>query len=232
MILNKIGPDIDRPAWDKIFHKSRSVVLPETDRWDIVTAVSLSMTSAWGVACLGALHAAGKDGDIRNDHAHIIFSTRRYEKNRFTSKTRKLDQLATGPSEILWLRRIISDAIRAKLRDVGRVQEMPLWDCRSYREAGLDMVPTTHRGKKARIAARRSLKEAANGLSKTCDRGPSELDPFAVPTSAELAFKLSQILARGPKEMAKKATLSADELEQKLAASQAKRTNKQYHPRR
>jgi hypothetical protein len=116
-------------------------------RWELVTAIASTLVETWEVAVAAALHTSSKTGDDRNDHAHFVFSTRRYDNGRFTNKTRCFDDLAAGPKEVRLLRQLVSECIIAQLEKVERTEEKTLWDYRSYSSAGLDFEPTWHRGK-------------------------------------------------------------------------------------
>ena len=127
----------------------------------------LSMFCKWltknhGVVAQGCIHAPhGRDADDRNYHAHILFSTRRFENGQFTEKTREFSkrpydekELAKGGedfSQRLHGRKNATELLREAYEKIGNKFLVesgfePTLDRRSYAEQGIDKEPTVHEG--------------------------------------------------------------------------------------
>lgn len=119
-----------------------------------------------GVVAQGCIHAPhGKDADERNYHAHILFSTRRFENGQFTEKTREFSKnpydkkelekyLAKGGEDYtkrLHCRKSAAELLREAYQEIGNHSLVeagfePTLDRRSYIERGIAKEPTVHEG--------------------------------------------------------------------------------------
>ena len=131
----------------------------------------LSMFCKWlaknhGVVAQGCIHAPhGEHADERNYHAHILFSTRRFENGQFTEKTREFSKrpydkkelekhLAKGGDDYtkrLNGRKNATELLREAYEVIGNKCLVgagfePTLDRRSYAERGIDKEPTVHEG--------------------------------------------------------------------------------------
>lgn len=131
----------------------------------------LSMFCQWltknhGVVAQGCIHAPhGKDADDRNYHAHILFSTRRFENGQFTEKTREFSKRPYDEKELkkhiekggedyskrLLNRKNATELLREVYEKIGNKFLVeagfePTLDRRSYAERGIDQEPTVHEG--------------------------------------------------------------------------------------
>jgi Tfp pilus assembly protein PilV len=109
-------------------------------------AQGLSERTGWAVDV--AIHAPGKEGDIRNTHAHLLCSTRRVDRDAsglpvMGSKTREWDQRATGSELIRTERSEWERCVNQALEKAYRVERV---DCRSHAEKGTGMEPQIHLG--------------------------------------------------------------------------------------
>ena len=129
--------------------------LPEEQRWELAFRLGETVATRYGVAGVVALHEPSAKGDRRNDHAHIVFSTRKIEDGELTTKTRVLDDRKTGAGEVKWLRAESARLIGEALAEVGRTLEIPAWDHRSYADRGIDQPTTRHEGVRGRALARK-----------------------------------------------------------------------------
>jgi hypothetical protein len=66
------------------------------------------------------IHQPGKDGDERNHHCHMMFTTRRMTAKGLGEKTREWDHLKTGPKLSKALRKFIADTLNAELAAEGK----------------------------------------------------------------------------------------------------------------
>ena len=131
----------------------------------------LSMFCKWltknhGVVAQGCIHAPhGKDADDRNYHAHVMFSTRRFENGQFTEKTREFSKDPYNQKELekrrskgledfsqrLHGRKNATELLREAYEKIGNKFLVeagfePTLDRRSYAERGIDQEPTVHEG--------------------------------------------------------------------------------------
>ena len=129
-----------------------------------------------GVVAHGCIHAPhGKDADERNYHAHILFSTRRFENGQFTEKTREFSKDPYNAKELekrkekgledfsqrLHGRKNATELLREAYEKIGNKCLVeagfePTLDRRSYAERGIDKEPTVHEGA-GRAMAKRGL---------------------------------------------------------------------------
>ena len=107
-----------------------------------------------------AIHAAGKEGDNRNHHAHILCTTRRLTPEGFTEKTRELDDRKTGAVDY-WRGRF-AELQNKRLQENGFTERV---DHRSLIEQGIiDRAPTRHLGPSASGYERRTGQPSDNRL--------------------------------------------------------------------
>lgn len=74
----------------------------------------------WGVAVLWAVHAPDRQGDQRNHHAHVVWTSRAVtDDGRFGAKTRSLDVATTSGAEINWFRATVAELSNDQLTRAG-----------------------------------------------------------------------------------------------------------------
>lgn len=132
--------------------------LNAAQRLRLLTLMCQSLTKRHGVVVDGSIHAPhGRNADARNFHAHILFSTRRFENGQFTEKTREfckspdkekdaeqlLNRLFGYKSATLVWRKFYEKFANKALEDAGYE---PSLDHRSYMDRGIDQQPTIHEG--------------------------------------------------------------------------------------
>lgn len=124
--------------------------------------ISEQIGARWGVAVTFAVHAPDEDGDGRNHHAHILWSSRRVSaEGAFGRKTRELDDVRTSRGEITWLRRTVAETINHHLAVRGVERRL---DSRSLRQRWLageisqdEAIPRHHLGPRASTLERRGI---------------------------------------------------------------------------
>jgi hypothetical protein len=117
------------------------------EREGIARGFAEELIDRYGVAVTVALHAPSREGDDRNDHAHIMWTTREVGPDGFGEKTRVLDDIrTTGPKEIRYLRDYSADLINAALERAGVDERV---DARSFKDRGIDREPSEHLGPSA-----------------------------------------------------------------------------------
>jgi len=121
------------------------VALPEElnqeQRQALVVDFSKQMIKRHGFVVDFAIHKPNAKGDDRNHHAHILCTTRKIEKEGFTSKTRELDQRKSGAIDH-W-REQWSKTTNRHLSKAGIEASI---DHRSLKDQGVNREPTVHLG--------------------------------------------------------------------------------------
>lgn len=112
-------------------------------RIELSQAFAKELVERHHVAVDVCMHAPPRQGDDRNFHAHVLFSTRRLDEHGFTEKTRELDDLKKGPEEIEFLRQRWGELQNDRLAEYGYSQRV---DMRSYERQGIAREPEPHFG--------------------------------------------------------------------------------------
>src|SRR3546814_294456 len=108
-----------------------------------------------GVAVDGAIHAAGREVDHRNHHAHRLTTTRRIGPEGLGAKTRELDHKTSGEVE-RWRGRW-AEMQNAALERANVPERV---DHRSHQRRGIEQEATVHMGPSATAMERRAERQA------------------------------------------------------------------------
>jgi hypothetical protein len=167
---------------DSVVAREVQVALPHEltapSRWRVTVRLAKWLSARHGVAVDVALHAPGKSGDLRNHHAHLLFTTRTVDAaGRFGTKTTVLDQRRKGSAELHTMRETWAAFLNAALHYEGRSVRV---DHRSYARQGLaaESVSIT-RG--ARELERRGTVTDRGDVQRRTSRRPP---PVAAPAPA------------------------------------------------
>ena len=117
----------------------------------LACALAQEITARHKCAVDVAIHAPSRRGDLRNDHAHLLLTTRRLTTDGFTEKTRELDDLKSG--EVLRWRERWAALVNQHLAEHGRAERI---DHRSLAEQGEVREPTFHKGPAVTAIERRA----------------------------------------------------------------------------
>lgn len=141
--------------------------LNQAQRAELVERMTAQLAGRYGVAGTAAIHAPDSEGDQRNWHAHILMTTRRIDPatGELGAKTRELDDLKTGPAEVVWIRQMVEREGNAALERAGHAARL---DCRSLADQGIDRAPTTHEGPRVTAIRRECEREQREPLG-ACD---------------------------------------------------------------
>ncbi|MGK4661038.1 TniB family NTP-binding protein [Pseudomonas aeruginosa] len=131
--------------------------LDTAQRQALAEAIAGDLVKRYQVGAQVAVHLPDAEGDNRNHHAHILFTTRRLSSDGLGEKTRELDDLKRGPEEVQWIRAMVEGRTNAALEAAGhaeRVDRRSLADKHAAAlEAGdqvkameTDRAPTIHDG--------------------------------------------------------------------------------------
>lgn len=155
--------------------------LNEADRSALASSIAQALADRYHVAGSAGIHLPDDEGDQRNHHVHIMFTTREYQEDgSLGAKTRVLDDRETGPVETVWMRQMVEEKTNAALAVAGLDSRV---DCRSLEaqkvdalERGntaeaqmLDRLPTVHEGPAVTQIRREMARHDRDSLS-TVDR--------------------------------------------------------------
>lgn len=146
-----------------------------------------------------AIHAPSDGSDPRNQHAHLLCSTRRLTPDGFGEKTRELDDLKTG--EVTYWRERWAQLANQHLERAGHTARI---DHRSLAEQGIDREPTRHLGPAATGFERRTgqpswlrqqhEQEALEARLQAAKRA-GEIERQAAPVASEIIDLQTQLRA-------------------------------------
>ena len=120
-------------------------------RLELVQEWAKELAGRYGVAVDWAIHLPDRKGSEQNHHAHLMLTTREIGPEGFGGKAalelsntqQKARGLPVGDQAIQELRQVVAD----RYNKVAQRLELELQaDARSYRERGIELVPTRHIG--------------------------------------------------------------------------------------
>jgi hypothetical protein len=131
--------------------------LTKDGRLALADRIALELVQRYQVGVQLGVHLPDREGDQRNHHVHILFTTRRLGPDGMGEKTRELDDLKQGRKEVRWIRKMVEVCTNTALAEAGldvRVDCRKLVEQRiSALQAGdqalahtLDRAPTLHEG--------------------------------------------------------------------------------------
>jgi hypothetical protein len=128
--------------------------LDAADRSGLSHELGQKLSDRYGVGVIGAVHAPARDGDERNFHLHLLFTTREIEADGLGAKVTSITSPKTAGAEVTAFREEIADTINQWLADSGSDERV---DPRSFAERGISAVPSTHLGPAATAYERRGV---------------------------------------------------------------------------
>lgn len=129
--------------------------LDDEGRAATARAMAEWLAARYGVAVDVSRHNPDRQGDTRNHHAHLLFTTRAVGANGMGAKTRILDDQKTGPQEVQAIRLAWEAIANAALERAGVAARI---DHRSHAELGIELPPQIHIGVRAKGMGRRGAK--------------------------------------------------------------------------
>ena len=148
-------------------------------RKELADRIARDLVQRYQVGAQAAVHQPDQEGDQRNHHAHILFTTRRLGPEGLGEKTRELDDSKRGPREVEWIREMVEVKTNQALEAAGRPERVDRRSLSAQREAAiiagldelaeeLDREPTTHEGPRV-TAIRRECERQGRGPLGACD---------------------------------------------------------------
>lgn len=150
-------------------------------RIELTRAFSKFVAEEHGVAVEFAIHAPPRDGDQRNFHAHVLFTSRRakFIDGIFAlgEKTRELDVKSTSSECVKKFRgqweKLVNDSLSAAGSE-ARIDLRSHLD-RAEERGGLVLAPAKHLGPAAAAAKRRDRRPRAQRVNEEILRARSDL---------------------------------------------------------
>jgi|TARA_R110000744_G_C19352420_1_gene560565 hypothetical protein len=140
--------------------------LTPEERARVSRGYALWLRDQYGVAATVAVHKPGRDGNKKNYHAHIQFTTRQVDsEGNFGAKTRILDERKTGSVEIEKMRQEWAKRCNSylKKKDVNEKIDPRSHKRRAEEDGGPVLPSIPHLGKNAIAVARRNSRMRARG---------------------------------------------------------------------
>jgi len=195
--------------------------LNQVQRQALAERVAGQLVERYQVAAQVAVHLPDAEGDKRNHHAHILFTTRQMDANGdLGGKTRQLDDLKSGPQEVLWMREMVETETNDGLEKAGSMERIDMRSLAAQRSAALatgdveraselDRPATLHEGprvtqirREAARAGRAPLgalhRAAANDSSRQLGRDRAELRQVSAQIIDFQAARESRLQAAQP----------------------------------
>lgn len=143
--------------------------LPQAQRKALALKFARELSEKHGCGVDFAVHAPGKEGDTRNEHAHVLTTTRRLTPEGFGEKCRELDDQKSG--EVLYWRARWSMMINEELQAAALEVRV---DHRSLEDQKIDRAPTVHLGP-VRTAINRRLLRRPHAVKEPTELTASQL---------------------------------------------------------
>lgn len=119
--------------------------ISDQQRSELVKKFCNEIVANHSVGITAAIHEPCKDGDDRNFHAHILFTTRQITAEGFGKKTREFDDKKQGVEVLKNIRKRYEILQNEALKNAG-FNDIKV-DCRSFKEQGIfDKQPSKHLG--------------------------------------------------------------------------------------
>lgn len=119
--------------------------ISDQQRRELVKKFCNEIVANHSVGITAAIHEPCKDGDDRNFHAHILFTTRQITAEGFGKKTREFDDKKQGVEVLKNIRKWYEILQNEALKNAG-FNDIKV-DCRSFKEQGIfDKQPSKHLG--------------------------------------------------------------------------------------
>lgn len=156
------GVEVHHRRRDAVLAREVVLALPTEldadERAKLAFGFAREIADEFGVGVDCALHAASRDGDDRNFHAHLLLTACAVDaEGVLGKKAERLDPIACRRSgaadSVSWLRPRWQDSVNAALARKGSAERV---DHRSFKARGIERLPSVHVGKKGAAARGRA----------------------------------------------------------------------------
>lgn len=150
--------------------------LDKEQRKELAQNLAKDLAERYQVATQIAIHEPSKQGDQRNYHVHILTTTRKIDQDlNLTSKSDiELDRkqcaklgISTSQEQIIECRERIANRINQSL-ELANIQKQV--SHLSYKDQGIDKIPTKHLGKSATQLERKGIKTEIGEYNRSAIR--------------------------------------------------------------
>ena len=150
--------------------------LDKEQRKELAQNLAKDLAARYQVATQIAIHEPNKQGDQRNYHVHILTTTRKIDHDlKLTNKSDiELDRkqcaklgISTSQDQIIECRERIANRINQSL-EMANVQKQV--SHLSYKDQGIDKIPTKHLGKSATFLERKGIKTEIGDYNRSAMR--------------------------------------------------------------
>lgn len=150
--------------------------LGKEQRKDLAQNFAKDLTERYQVATQIAIHEPNKQGDQRNYHVHILSTTRKIDQDlNLTAKSDiELDRkqcaklgISTSQEQIIECRERIANRINQSLERANVQKQVSHL---SYKDQGIDKIPTKHLGKSATQLERKGIKTEIGEYNRSAIR--------------------------------------------------------------
>jgi hypothetical protein len=118
--------------------------LDDGGRRAIMERFAEGLCERYGCGVTVAIHRPSAGGDDRNEHAHVMLTTRGIGAEGWGEKIRALNSLPQVSQEVAYIREFAAGVINDALEEAGEDERV---DHRSFKARGItDRAPTTHLG--------------------------------------------------------------------------------------
>ena len=191
--------------------------MTDAQRAELVDEFAGELVDRYGFVLDAAIHRANREGDKRNDHVHLLATTREIGADGFGKKTRVLDDRKTGRAEVERLRERWAEVTNRHLMQCGIDARV---DHRSLVEQGIDRPAQIHEGPAATAMRRRDEPTERGGFN-------DEVKAW-VEVQAALAVAQSNVSAeRVEQERQALGRIGAGQAERRQAAERAEQVERE-----
>ena len=146
--------------------------LTELQQRELALSFAHTLVERYGIAADICIHAPGKEGDLRNHHAHILTTTRIFINGALGAKTRVLDSPRTSGKEVEAMRQAWAFLANEALERAGHSERI---DPRSLAAQGIARMPMVHLGPIATAMERRGIQTERGDLNRHQDEQSQEV---------------------------------------------------------
>lgn len=190
--------------------------LDDAQRIELTRGFAARLVERYGVAVDLAIHRPDRKGDERNHHAHLMMTTRRFDREGFTEKTRELDDMKKrGPQEIEAIRELWEREQNLALERTGREERVS----RLSNEAqGVARIPEPKLGEAVTAKLRRGEETTlAKRWRQVRDTNAREQNARRVQAQRDREFREEQHAAKSAMRLAMEARANAQKAERRAA---------------
>lgn len=177
--------------------------LNSDDQLSLAREFAQYLVTTYGVAVDLCIHEPSKDGDKRNNHAHLLITDRRITDTGFAGKVRELNIANGGRANIVSIREHWAKITNRFLQKAGLHEGI---DRRSYKALGINREATTHLGVVATALERRGVAtkrgnrnrvaRVINALREECEKIGESMPALEL---AETSGQPTKVLEAAPK---------------------------------